>query len=309
MNTTNKDYYAILGLPKTATQDEIKSAYRKLAMKWHPDHNPDNPEAKDKFAEINEAYETLGDEEKRKQYDAPNPFAQNGFRFSGFDPFGGLNPFDDFEMFTGRPRRNSKFPRAGDDMILVLNVKFMESMEGCTKRVRVEIEDNCDCDGGCEKCDYTGRTTKQITLEVKVPRGCPNGQRLRVTGQGNRGYNGGPNGDIYFSVNILPDDGGRFFRDRYDIGVRVEVPYETFVLGGKIKIPTWNGDDIEYELEPFSPPGKIVTLKGRGAPVMNTLNSAGDLKAALVMLIPKDLTDKERELLQAYADERAKRTN
>ena len=324
-----KDYYAILGVAKDATQDEIKSAYRKLAMKWHPDRNPDNlEEAKNKFAEINEAYETLSNPEKRQQYDNPSPFAdfgggmgggtarqwtdENGnmhFEFNGGGMPGGFgfgNPFMDpfgiggFGPF-GRRRVDPNAPRPGESILLELNVSFMEAISGCTKKVRLYVEDNCGCINGCEKCNHTGRIKKVVTLEVKVPRGCPDGQRLRVAGQGNRGYNGGPNGDIFFQVSIGEHD--TFVRDGFDIGTKVKVPFETFILGGKIDIPTLDGS-MEYEVQPYTKPGKVLVFKGKGSPIMNSINNYGELKVLLDVEIPSGLTQKERELLEAYKAER-----
>lgn len=322
-----KDYYQILGVSKTATQDEIKSAYRKLAMKWHPDRNPDNQEeAKQKFAEISEAYETLGNPEKREQYDNPSPFGNmgggggyqqwtdpsgnmhfsftsdgsggippefmNGFGFGGFGPFGGF----------GR-RMDPNAPRPGESMIFTLSVGFMEAINGCSKKVRLNIEDNCGCINGCDKCNHTGRIQKTVTLEVKVPKGCPDGQRLRIPGQGNRGYNGGPNGDIYFQIDIESHE--FFIRDGYDILQRVDIPFETFVLGGEVKYHTLEGEDT-YKIAPGTNPGKVIVFRGKGSPVMNSINSYGDLKVLLNLVMPGDLTDAERQKLEAYREERRK---
>lgn len=326
-----KDYYQILGVSKEATADEIKSAYRKLAMKWHPDRNPDNPEAKTKFQEINEAYDTLSDPQKRQQYDNPSPFGsdfgdfgdgevhqwtdENGnqhfeFRGSGMPGgmggFGGFNPFmggfgmGGFSPFGRRADPNA--PRPGESMVFTLGVGFMEAINGCSKKVRLNIEDNCSCLNGCEKCNGTRRIQKTITLEVKVPKGCPDGQRLRIAGQGNRGYNGGPNGDIYFQISIEPHE--VFVRDGFDLLEKVDVPFETFVLGGKIKVQTLDGE-IEQEVKPMTQPGKVLVFRGKGTPVMNSINSYGDLRVLLNLTMPTSLTDRERELLEKYREERA----
>ena len=221
-----KNYYDILGVSKDATQDDISKAFKQKARKLHPDVNH-APNAKDQFQELNEAYETLSDPDKRRQYDNPSPFGGFGgsgdfgdgasrtwtspdgsvhFEFHG-DPrgmegfgFGGFNPFmDGFNPF-GERRVNPSAPRPGEDLMFTLSVGFMEAIEGCKKKVRLSVEEDCGCLNGCDKCGHTGRKAKTITLEVKVPKGCPSGQRLRVAGQGNRGYNGGPNGNIYFLI-------------------------------------------------------------------------------------------------------------
>ena len=331
---SNKDYYKILGVEKTSTEDEIRSAYRKLAMKWHPDRNPDNlEEAKNKFAEINEAYETLSNPEKRQQYDNPSPFGdfgggmggggttrqwtdENGnmhFEFSGGDMPGGFgfgNPFmDPFGMGGfgpfGRRRMDPNAPRPGESLIFNLSVGFREAIDGCSKKVRLNIEDNCGCLNGCDKCNHTGRVPKTITLEVKVPSGCPNGQRLRIPGQGNRGYNGGQNGDIYFQIDISPDENGIFIRDGYDLIQKVELPFETFVLGGEIEYHTLSGVE-KYSVQPFTNPGKILLFRNKGVHVLNSINSNGDLKVLLDLKMPDSLSNKEREILEQYREERSK---
>ena len=329
----NKDYYKILGVEKTASEDEIKRAYRKLAMRWHPDHqqgksDSEKKEAEEKFKLVNEAYEVLSNPEKRQQYDNPSPFGsgfgdfgdgevhqwtdENGnqhfeFRgsgmpggFGGFNPFGGFNSF--MGGFRGRWSPDPNAPRPGESMVFTLGVGFMEAINGCSKKVRLNIEDNCGCLNGCEKCNGTRRIQKTITLEVKVPKGCPDGQRLRIAGQGNRGYNGGPNGDIYFQISIEPHE--VFIRDGFDLLEKVDVPFETFVLGGKIKIQTLDGE-IEQDVRPMTQPGKVLVFRGKGTPVMNSINSYGDLRVLLNLAMPTSLTDRERELLEKYREERS----
>lgn len=327
-----KDYYKILGVEKTATEDEIKSAYRKLAMKWHPDRNPGNvEEAKNKFAEINEAYETLSNPDKRRQYDNPSPFAnfgdgmgdgearqwmdENGnmhfeFRGSGmpggmgsFSPFmGGFGSMGGFGPF-GRRHMDPNMPRPGESMIFTLSVGFMEAINGCSKKVKLNIEDNCDCLNGCDKCNHTRRVQKTITLEVKVPVGCPDGQRLRIPGQGNRGYNGGPNGDIYFQIDVAQDENGIFIRDGFDLLQKVDVPFETFILGGEIEYHTLNGIE-KYTVQSFTKPGKVLVFRGKGVHIMNSINSTGDLKVLLELKMPNSLSSREREILEQYREER-----
>lgn len=323
----NKNYYDILGVSKDATKEEISKAYKQKARKLHPDVNH-APDAKEKFQELNEAYEVLSNPEKRQQYDNPSPFGdfgggmgdgevhqwtdENGnqhfeFRGSGMPGgFGGFNPFGGFDSFMGgfRGRRHPdpNAPRPGQDMIFGLSVGFREAIDGCSKKVRLNIEDNCGCLNGCDKCGHTGRIQKTITLEVKVPKGCPDGQRLRIAGQGNRGYNGGPNGDIYFQISIEPHE--VFVRDGFDLLEKVDVPFETFVLGGKIKVQTLDGE-IEQEVRPMTQPGKVLVFRGKGTPVMNSINSYGDLRVLLNLTMPASLTDRERELLEKYREERS----
>lgn len=333
-----KDYYQILGVSKDASADDIKSAFRKLAMKYHPDRqsgksDAEKKEAEDRFKEINEAYDTLSDPQKRQQYDNPSPFGGMGGGFGDFGPGesrqwtddngnmhfefrgsgmpgGGMGGFDPWGMGGfgmggfgpfGRRRVDPNAPRPGESMIFTLSVGFMEAINGCTKKVRLNVDEDCGCMTGCDKCDHTGRKTKTITLEVKIPKGCPDGQRLRVAGQGNRGYNGGPNGDIYFQIDIAAHD--YFIRDGYDVLQKVDVPFETFVLGGEITYHTLTGTET-YQVSPMTNPGKVLVFRGKGSPVMNSINSYGDLKVLLNLIMPTSLTDSERQKLEAYRDER-----
>lgn len=314
----DKNYYDILGVDKSVSSEELKRAYRNLCKKWHPDLNH-SPEAKDKFAEINEAYEVLSNPEKRSEYDNPSPFGgfggqgMNGFRdangnfhftWSSDGSQGGFNPFDAFGQFFGgmggmggfrRPDQNA--PRPGEDILLVLNVGFIEAINGCTKKVRLNVQDNQD----------GKRVPKTITLEVKIPSGAYDGLRLRVAGQGNRGYNGGPNGDIFFQLNISEHE--VFIRDGYDLVEKIDIPFETFVLGGKIKVKVLDGDRIvanEHEISPNTKPGKTLVFRGKGVPIINSLNNKGDLRVVLNLVMPDNLTDEERKHLEAYRDSRNK---
>jgi molecular chaperone DnaJ len=221
----------------------------------------------------------------------------------GFDPWEGMGGFGmgGFGPFGRRRRMDPNAPRSGESMIFTLSVGFMEAINGCTKKVRLNIEDNCGCLNGCDKCNHTGRIQKTVTLEVKIPKGCPDGQRLRVAGQGNRGYNGGPNGDIYFQIDIAAHD--YFVRDGYDVLQKVDVPFETFVLGGEITYHTLTGTET-YQVSPMTNPGKVLVFRGKGSPVMNSINSYGDLKVLLNLVMPTSLTDSERQKLEAYRDER-----
>lgn len=323
-----KSYYDVLGVKKDATKDEIRSAYRKLSKKWHPDINH-SPEAKEKFTEINEAYETLSDPQKRHQYDNPSPFGTDGMGGSGMHGFRDANGNMHFtwtsdgssgsmhdeilKEFLRRQgfnmggfgfREDPNAPIDGEDILLVLNVGFMEAINGCKKTVKLNVEANCDCLNGCEKCHNIGRVPKTIKLEVKIPKGCPEGLRLRVPDKGNEGINGGRPGDIYFQVHIMEDE--VFVRQGYDIGEEIEVPFETLVLGGKVKIKTLDGE-IEHELPPNTKIGKVLVFKGKGSPVMNALNAFGDLRVLVKIQMPTDLTDKERKALEKYRDERNKR--
>lgn len=328
MATSGKNYYETLGVAKNATQDEISRAFKQKARKMHPDVNH-APNAKEQFQELNEAYEVLSNPDKRRQYDNPSPFSgfggrpgagttrqwtdENGnmhFEFNG-NGGGGFSQFSDFfNWFGGRGggrgrRTDPNAPRPGESLAFGLSVGFREAIDGCTKKVRLNVEDNCGCLNGCDKCGHTGRIQKTVTLEVKIPSGCPDGQRLRIAGQGNRGYNGGPNGDIFFQIDVSDDPDGIFIRDGFDLLQKVEVPFETFILGGEIEYHTLDGVE-KYVVQPFTKPGKILVLQGRGVHVMNSLNANGDLRILLDLKMPTSLTDRERELLEKYREERGR---
>ena len=227
MPVAYKDYYQVLGVPKNATEKEIKSAYRKLARKWHPDANPNDKEAaEEKFKEIQEAYEVLGDPEKRKKYDAlgrdwkrasDTAEQQQTHRTTFGGDFGGDGFSDFFEtFFSGAGRRSATFtdvPLRGQDIEGSIEVSLRDAYVGGTKTVSLELEDTCPTCGGsgvlqrriCPTCHGTGRVTTTKTLEVRIPRGVRDGQRLRLIGQGGHGIHGGPPGDLYLTVHVQED--------------------------------------------------------------------------------------------------------
>ena len=293
----NKDYYKILGVEKDASQEEIKKAFRKLAVKYHPDKQGDKSEsekeqAKQKFQEINDAYEVLGNEDKRKEYDNPNPFGENwDFGFGG----GGGVPTDIFEYLRSG-FRNVTAPRQGDDICLSLRVGFLEAINGCTKKIRMQIYDY----------ENGKRIIKTINLEVKIPVGSFDGMRLRVAGQGNRGYNGGANGDIYFQLSVAQHD--VLSRQGWELFQTVDVPFETLILGGKVKIKSLDNGEIvdkEIDIEPNTNPSDEIVLNGEGVQFLNR-DSRGNMHLSFNIEFPKNLTDKELDLLKQYRDERMK---
>ena len=265
MAVSYKDYYELLGVPKSASEKEIKAAYRKLARKWHPDANPDNKsEAEEKFKELQEAYEVLGDPAKRKKYDAlGSDWKQaseraeqqrrergasggtRGFRFEdvGEDGFG-AGGFSDFfdAFFSGVGRRETAtadVPRRGRDLEGEIAVSLRDAYEGATKSVTLQLDDVCPECGGtglkarrvCPTCHGTGRVTTTKTLEVRIPRGVREGQRIRLHGQGGRGIHGGPPGDLYLTVHAEEDP--LFEREGDDLYVDQPVNVYTLALGGQ----------------------------------------------------------------------------
>ena len=284
-----KDYYNILGVSRSATEREIKQAYRKLARQHHPDVNPGDKSAEERFKQINEAYEVLSDKEKRRKYDKYGDqwqyadqfekaqqrsgwnFSQGGQRvyFSEGD-IGSI--FDDLlRGFGGRAGRPQ--PRKGRDFEFPLEVTLEEAYNGTTRTLGL-------ADGK--------------RLEVKIPPGVKDGSRVRISGKGAEGY-GGVKGDLYLVTSVRPH---RVFRRRGDdLYVDVSVPLVVAVLGGEVKVSTPKGSKLSLNIPPETQNGRTFRLKGQGMPHLG--NSAkGDLLARVKVVLPTKLSDEEKELFQ-----------
>jgi curved DNA-binding protein len=325
-----QDYYATLGVPKDATEKQIRSAYRKLARKYHPDVNPDNKEAEDQFKKINEAYEVLSDPEKRRKYDelgarwkeyeqyeragagvgrdqAPFNWADFGSaptgagagRRGGYrtvseeelrDLFGDESPFSDFfETFFGGPtgqargrRRQARAPRRGSDVEHSVEISLADAYRGTTVALQLQ-----DPEG----------TTRRI--EVKIPPGVDNGSRIRVAGQGSRGRDGGPGGDLYLVTRVRPDP--RFERSGSDLRTKVSVPFEIMMLGGETRVPTPDGRWLALSIPETSQDGRVFRLRGQGMPRFGQPERRGDLFAEVHALLPSQLTQRQRALVEELA--------
>lgn len=285
------DYYKILGISKTATQDEIKNAYRKLARKLHPDLNPDDKNANKKFQEINEANEVLGDPEKRKKYDQYGKDWKHGAEFEkarqqqrssgnrgdfgGFsNEFDGETDFSDFfsSMFGGGGNRSQAKYR-GQDYNAEMNVNLSDVYS--TKQETITVDGK--------------------NIRVTIPAGIENGQKLRLKGYGSQGRNGGPNGDliITFSVN----NNTPFKRDGNDLYLTVETDLYTAVLGGEITIETMGGK-VKLKVVPETQNGTKIRLKGKGFPVYKKPGEFGDLYVIYNIKIPTQLNEKQKELFK-----------
>ena len=309
-----KDYYQTLGVAKTASQDEIKSAFRKLARTHHPDmvKPKERAAASERFKEINEAYEVLGDPEKRRQYDTLDMDWERGGaqaspgwqqRGRGRHPgmggapggaefnFGGTGFSDFFEAFFGSGGRQQGNPFAGgrqtaatsrgEDVEADLMVPLEEALHGARRKITFQRE------GG-----------KPQTYEVTIPAGVRESQRIRLGGQGESGSHGGPAGDLYLNVRLAPHPD--FQVDGADLNYELEAPAWKAVLGGEITVPTLEGS-AKLKIPPGSQPGQRFRLKGRGMP--KTGGGRGDLYAALVVELPKTLTPRQKELWHALATE------
>ena len=318
-----KDYYSILGVNRNASEREIKQAYRRLARKHHPDINPGDKSAEEKFKRINEAYEVLSDKEKRRKYDQfgdqwqyadqfaqahrqQAPFGDLGkggyteFRFGEGD-LGSL--FDGlFRGFgTGTSRRRVR-PQRGQDVEHPIEVTLDGAYRGASRLISLQTEEACsDCGGSgsiqnmpCSMCRGSGRVTRLKRLEVKIPPGVKDGSRIRVAGKGGPGYGGGKSGDLYLVASVKPHQ--VFERKGDNLHVEVAVPLTVAVLGGEVKVSTLKGK-LELKVPPGTQNGRTFRLAGQGMPHLGN-SSYGDLLARVKVILPTKLSSQERELFE-----------
>ena len=303
------DYYKILGVEKNATPDQIKKAYRKLARKYHPDVNPGDKEAELKFKELNEANEVLGNPENRAKYDKYGEHWKHGEEyekaqqqqqrqyqksqnyggnyggFTGADFGGGGEDFSDFfqSMFGGGGGAGTGFGRSSRG-----------SASGKFKGQDVEAELNLNLRDAAK----THQQTFEINgkkVRITIPAGIADGQKIKLKGHGNPGFNGGPNGDLYITFNILEDH--YFKRNGNNLSSNVEIDLYTAVLGGDVTIPTLDGN-VNLKVKPETQNGTKVRLKGKGFPVYKKEGEFGDLFVTYSVKIPTHLSEKEKELFQ-----------
>lgn len=280
-----RDYYEVLGISKSATQQEIKRAFRKKAMKYHPDRNKDF-DAEDKFKEINEAYEVLHDSDKREKYDrfGHSAFQQGGAGgFGGFD-FGGFNFNDIFnEFFGGGQRPNG--PMKGDDYQMQVHISFMDSIHGKTLREKLE--------------KYQDGFKVKKDVEVEIPAGIRNGMSVRVPGFGGVGSHGGAEGDLY--IKVIINEHKLFKRDGFDIHVEMPVTFYDIISEKQVNIPTPYGS-VETKLNKRMDSNTIITIPKKGVKALRN-NYYGNLVVHLKMVMPK-LSMRE----EAHIKEMAKKT-
>ena len=341
-----RDYYEVLGLSKGAGVNDIKKAYRSLAKQYHPDVNK-NSDAQKKFVEIQEAYSVLSDVDKKAKYDNYGHGAfENGGGFEGFD-FGGSG-FGDLEdilsgMFGGGGTRSKSGPRRGRDTKSILPITFMESINGVTKSIKLDVEELCSsCSGSgafskgdikvcstckgsghvitnvrsifgmaqskqacptchgkgkvnvkvCNVCKGEGYKRKVSTLDLKIPAGIVSGQQIRAANKGERGINGGPNGDLYFEINVSRHR--HFVRDGDDIYIKVPVSNVDAVLGTVIDVPTVY-KDVELTIPPGIQPNQRLRIKGKGVKNIKS-GRYGDQYVEIDIKIPNTLNKEEIEL-------------
>lgn len=351
-----RDYYEVLGVDKSASEDEIKKAYRKAAKQYHPDLHPGDKEAEEKFKEANEAYEVLSDAEKKAKYDR--------FGHAGVDPsygagqggYGGFNgqgfDFDLGDIFSnifgggfgGGGASNPNAPQRGSDTQTSVTISFEEAAKGCEREVesnRIEVCDEChgsgaaagsspktcpECNGRgqvttsqrtpfgmfqtqkacsrcggkgtiidnpCKKCRGAGRVRRPAKITVKIPAGIDDRQIINARGQGNKGINGGPAGDLRVAVNVRPHP--IFERDGYNVWVEMHISFAAAALGCELQVPTLDGK-VKYNIPAGTQSGDVFKLKGRGIQSLNN-RGRGDQLVRVIVDVPRTLNAEQKRLL------------
>ena len=366
MAENKRDYYEVLGVDKSASAEEIKKSYRKKAMKYHPDRNPGDKEAEEKFKELGEAYEVLSDDDKRSRYDQfgfagvdPNYGAGQGGGFGGgFGGFGGgFGGFGDFgdifgDLFGGGSARSAnaqRVPRRGDNVGARLELTFEEAAFGVEKEVSFPRIENCaacngtgsadgtietcgncrgtgqvrttqsfmgmtmqstsecpHCSGRgkiiktpCGTCRGKGKVRKTHRVKVKIPAGIDMGQSIRASGEGNVGFNGGPNGDLLVEISIRNHP--IFTRRGMEVYCEVPISFTQAALGAKLQIPTLDGKE-EFEIPEGTQTGKTFTVFGKGIPNVHNPKRRGNHHFTVVVETPTKLTKEQKELLRQLDD-------
>ena len=283
----SKDLYKILGVDKNASPSEIKKAYRKLARKYHPDKNPDNPESEEKFKEIAEAYEILSDKDKKAKYDQVGYEGYNQNRQGG-----GHSPFDDIEFAFNRIRREQQFEmfRRRYSKIFELELTMNEIYHGVTKTVKYKVYDKVD---NVKRVDLV---EKEETIEI--PHSVKIGQQLIM-------YNGGSYytlnnqemyGDLIITIKVIEDK--FMFYKNYDLISKIKIDYPTLVLGGDVNFTSIDGSKLNINIKPHTGLGRRLKLKGKGLKYVNHNVSRGDQYLEIDLEIPTETTDEEKEILE-----------
>jgi curved DNA-binding protein len=322
-----KDYYATLGVTKSASEKEIKQAYRKLARKYHPDVNPGDKSAEARFKEINEAYEVLGDMEKRKKYDELGANwrmyeqAQQAGQGGGGSPFGGqwtwnqgtggfrpMTAEEMEDMFGGEESPFSDFFRTffggGEPTSRTRGGRARAPRNQKGRDVEHEIELNLeDALHGSVQRLAIQQDGQQRTVEVRIPAGVTDGSRVRVSGEGGRGTGAGASGDLYLRVRLRPQPG--FERKGRDLYTRVKVPAPTAVLGGEVDVSTLGGKSLRLKIPQTTQNGQMFRLRGHGLPAVGKPDDRGDLYATVDVQLPQALSDEERKHWEALKPKQA----
>lgn len=349
---SKRDYYEVLGLDRSASQEDIKRAYRKLAKESHPDLNPNDKAAEARFKELNEANEVLSDPDKRARYDqfgmdGPQ-MGGGGFGGFGFDPgqMGGFESIFD-QLFGGgmRSTRSRNAPRPGNDLRFSLRISFEDAARGAKRSFEFTREENCEtchgsgakpgtqpvtcttCNGSgqvrssggfmvtvrpcntcggtgqmikepCASCSGSGRQRKRRTASVNIPAGIDNGQVIVMGGQGEPGYNGGPNGDLQIVVQVTPHK--LFKRDGTTLYLDMPISFTQAALGAELDVPTLDGT-VKQRIPEGTQSETSFRLRGQGMPRLHSTQK-GDLVLTVKVEVPKRLSDKQKQLLQEFQE-------
>lgn len=348
--TGKRDYYEVLGVDKSAAEGELKAAYRKLALKYHPDRNPDNKDAENMFKEAAEAYEVLRDPQKRQIYDQ---YGHQGLEGQGFSGFGGFEDifssfgdiFEDFFGFSsgGRGRAGGRV-RKGSDLRYDMTMEFMDAAFGVETTIDLEKAATCPgCNGSgaqpgtqpqacpqcggvgqvgrsqgfftirttcpqcrgngqvitnpCGQCKGQGQVLVNKTVAVKIPAGVDSGSRLRLSGEGEAGPQGGPNGDLYVFINVKPHD--FFHREGTDVICQIPISFIQATLGDKIQVPTLTSEK-ELTIPKGTQPGELFRFRGEGIPSLRT-GQPGDQIIQVSIKTPTNISKKQEALLKDFA--------
>jgi molecular chaperone DnaJ len=353
-----RDYYEVLGVNRDASDEEIKKAYRKLAMKHHPDRNPDSKESEEKFKEAKEAYEILTDGDKRRAYDAyghagVNPqMGMGGAEAAGFGGF--AEAFGDIfsDIFGGGGGRGRASVFRGADLRYNLEISLEQAARGTETKIRIPTMDTCEtckgsgakpgthpktcetCHGSgtvrlsqgffsiqqtcptchgtgkmvsdpCASCRGAGRIKRHKTLQVKIPAGVDEGDRIRLSGEGEAGVNGGPPGDLYVVIHLKSHS--VFEREGDDLHCEMPVSFTQAALGGEIEIPTLDGS-AKIKVPPETQTGQVFRLRGKGIKGVRS-SYPGDLLCQVVVETPVRLTDRQKEILRELEEINRKDSN
>ena len=364
----SKDFYKVLGVSKDASQDEIKKAYRKLARENHPDSNPGNKAAEERFKAVSEAYAVLSSADKRKEYDEQRSmFGQfrggaggGGFGGGFGQPGGQAGDFDISDLLGGlfgggrggRGRARQPQGRRGDDIETEATITFQQAVEGATLPLRMTSDEACPtchgtgarpgtapkvctkCQGSgmqtgtsggvfamtepcsecrgrgmvvehpCDLCRGSGRAPASRTMQVRVPAGVKDGQRIRLKGKGGKGQGGGPDGDLYLLVHV---DGHKLFgRKGEHLTITVPVAFDEAALGAQIEVPTLDGPPVRLKVPAGTPTGRTFRAKGKGA--ATKAGGRGDLLVTIEVQVPTELSDEQRAALEALREARGTAT-
>jgi molecular chaperone DnaJ len=350
------DFYETLGVNREADEKALKGAYRKLAMQYHPDRNPGDAGAEAKFKEVNEAYETLKDPQKRAAYDRFGHAAFENGGMGGGNPFGNAGGFSDIfedifgEMMGGARARRGGGRERGADLRYNMEITLEDAYAGKTAQIRVPSSMTCEtcsgsgakpgsqptacatcsgtgrvraasgffsiertcpsCDGRgqtitdpCADCNGQGRVTQERSLSVNIPAGIEDGTRIRLAGEGEAGFRGGPDGDLYIFISVKPHE--FFQRDGADLYCKVPISMTKAALGGQFEVATMDGAYTRVKVPEGTQPGRQFRLKGKGMPILRQA-AMGDLYIQIDVETPQKLSKRQRELLEEFDEISAK---